>query len=95
MDAMATTPPDRRQLAVRSWAERERIEVAVSDCGAGISPDVIHRLFEPFVTTKAEGMGIGLAISRSIVEAHGGTITARNNPDRGATFSFGVPRART
>jgi signal transduction histidine kinase len=56
---------------------------------------VIHRLFEPFVTTKADGMGIGLAISRSIIEAHGGSINLRNNPGDGATFFFTVPCART
>jgi signal transduction histidine kinase len=52
---------------------------------------MLPKVFEPFVTTKAKGMGIGLAVSRAIIEAHGGRLWAQNNPDRGATISFTVP----
>ncbi len=64
--------------------------VAVSDTGHGIAPDRLDQVFEPFYTTKAQGMGMGLAISRTIIEAHGGTIWAENNNHGGATFSFAV-----
>jgi two-component system sensor kinase FixL len=64
--------------------------VTVSDTGPGISPDELDRIFDPFVTAKANGMGIGLSISRSIVEAHGGKLWAESGA-RGATFHFTVP----
>jgi signal transduction histidine kinase len=70
------------------------MEVAVSDTGCGLSADQAKdpdQLFEGFSTTKPDGMGLGLAISRSILEAHGGSLAARQNPDRGATFSFTLP----
>jgi signal transduction histidine kinase len=67
--------------------------ISVSDNGAGIDPAVATRLFEPFVTTKSEGMGLGLLVTRSIVESHGGRIWATPNPDRGATFTFTLPVA--
>jgi PAS domain S-box-containing protein len=68
--------------------------LSVSDNGPGIIQDVMETLFEPFNTTKPEGLGMGLAISRSIVEEHGGRLWAENNTDGGATFSFTVPVAR-
>ncbi len=61
--------------------------VSFSDTGAGISADLLDKLFTPFLTSKAKGTGLGLAIAQKIVEAHGGAIEARNNPDRGATFT--------
>jgi signal transduction histidine kinase len=65
--------------------------VAVQDAGHGIPPGVSARLFESFFSTKKSGMGLGLSISRSIVQAHCGRIWAENNADRGATFQFTLP----
>ena len=67
--------------------------VSVSDTGSGVSEEVRGRLFEPFMTTKKEGMGVGLSICRTIVEAHGGAIWAENDDGAGATFAFTLPRA--
>jgi two-component system, LuxR family, sensor kinase FixL len=67
------------------------VEVSVVDQGAGIPEADLERIFEPFVTTKATGMGLGLAICRSIVEAHGGRLWATNNADRGATLHCEFP----
>lgn len=69
------------------------VEAFVADTGPGISEDVAARLFHPFVTGKADGMGVGLSISRNIIEAHGGAIRAEVNADGGATFRFTLPRA--
>ena len=86
IDAMDGSP--RRELKISSHALGDLIEVAVADTGPGISDDVAERLFHPFVTTKETGMGIGLSISRTIIESHGGRITAERNPEGGATFRF-------
>jgi two-component system sensor kinase FixL len=64
------------------------VEVRISDTGPGLAPEVLERLFQPFVTTKAEGMGVGLSICRTIIEAHGGEISAFNRPEGGAVFRF-------
>jgi signal transduction histidine kinase len=91
MDAMAETPVHRRRVIVRSRIVRSLVEVSVHDCGPGIAPDVAARLFEPFTSTKSNGMGIGLTIVRGIMEAHHGTIEARNGDDGGATFVLTLP----
>ena len=70
-----------------------RIEVAVADSGTGISADLLPRLFEPFVTTKPAGLGIGLSVAHDIVTRHGGRLWAENNPHGGATFRFTLPAA--
>ena len=83
---------DRRVVTVRTTAGGDGYqEVAVADTGPGIAPDIAVQLFKPFVTTKAEGMGIGLSICRSIIEAHGGRIWAEPNPGGGTIFRFVVP----
>ena len=64
------------------------VEVSVADTGSGIAPEVMAQLFQPFVTTKPQGMGVGLSICKTIVEAHGGQIVARANPGGGTIFSF-------
>lgn len=92
VDAMAEV--ERRELEIRVQADgAHAILVTVSDSGPGLSPDVRERLFQPFVTTKAAGMGVGLSICRTIIEAHGGRIWAENKRGGGATFAFTLPRA--
>jgi signal transduction histidine kinase len=71
------------------------VEFGIHDSGKGIAEDQLPRLFEPFFTTKSEGLGMGLTISRSIVEAHGGDISAENHPRGGATFRVWLPTGRT
>lgn len=82
---------EERQLTVRTYPEGRFVAVEVSDTGSGIADEVAERLFKPFVTTKASGMGIGLSISKRIVEAHGGEISVTRNASGGATFRFTLP----
>jgi two-component system, LuxR family, sensor kinase FixL len=87
MDAMKDTPEGARQLTVQTRSNSQgSVELAVTDCGCGIAPDRMPRLFESFFTTKKDGMGLGLSIARSIIEAHQGRIWAENNSGGGATF---------
>lgn len=95
IEALSECPPGERIVSVRSRAVPEGIEVSVSDRGTGVGPDEMPRLFEPFFTSKATGMGMGLPISRTIVEAHGGRIWAENNDAGGATFSFVLPQRQS
>jgi len=89
-DAMSDTRPGERLVVVSTMMGSDaRIEVR--DSGSGIAPETLARIFEPFVTTKREGLGLGLAICRSIVTAHGGHLSAANNPERGATFTVSLP----
>jgi two-component system, LuxR family, sensor kinase FixL len=93
-DAMTTVAPASRRLSLSVKGNGDgHVKVAVRDSGTGISEDVLRRMFEPFVTTKPDGMGLGLAVCRTIVEAHHGTLNATNNADRGATFEFTLPAA--
>ena len=93
MDAMAETPSGRRQVTISTDVRTADVEVSVRDTGPGVPAEILGRLFTPFVTTKSHGLGIGLTIARSIVDAHGGTIAARNNPDGGATFTVTLRRS--
>jgi len=82
---------DLRQVSITMSEDQNEIRVAVRDSGEGITPVAMPQIFEPFFTTKPKGMGMGLAIARSIVKAHGGEISARRNPDRGSTFEIVLP----
>jgi two-component system, LuxR family, sensor kinase FixL len=87
IEAMETT--NRRELVIStSHAEDEMVAVSVADTGSGIAPERVSQLFQPFVTTKPQGMGVGLSISRTIVEAHGGRLWCEPNPGGGTVFRF-------
>ena len=96
MDAMSECPADARSLVVRVRnASAGSVEVSVTDRGSGLAPEAAARIFESFFTTKPQGLGMGLAISRTIIEAHGGKIRGENNPGRGATFTVTLPAAKS
>jgi two-component system sensor kinase FixL len=82
-----------RILTVAAERQGGWVEVRVADSGPGLPPPVRSHLFQPFVTTKPEGLGVGLSICRTIVEGHGGVLTADDNPAIGAVFRFTVPAA--
>ena len=84
-----------RRLVVRtSSIDESNVLVEVQDSGTGIVAEKLESIFDPFVTSKPEGLGMGLSICRSIIERHGGKISAANNPDRGAKFSVTLPVTR-
>ena len=93
MDAVKDSAQRRVRVRTRSL-DAKTVEVAVDDSGAGIPADQLSRVFDPFFTTKPNGMGLGLAISRTIIEAHGGRLTCANNPAGGATFRFTLPAGK-
>jgi signal transduction histidine kinase len=80
-----------RDLLISSEGGADRVRVAVQDSGPGLNPQSVNRLFEAFYTTKPEGMGMGLTICRSIIEAHGGRLWVTANEPRGAMFQFILP----
>ncbi|HEY4232287.1 MAG TPA: ATP-binding protein, partial [Lacipirellulaceae bacterium] len=91
-DAMSDESPDERRLGVRTRSLKcAAVEFSISDCGRGLAVGEEYKIFDAFYTTKEEGIGLGLAISRTIVEAHGGQLVAAANPDRGITMSFSLP----
>jgi PAS domain S-box-containing protein len=92
-DAMRGVDDRPRQLLVRTEPdEDDRVRLSVQDSGVGFGPEDAERLFEAFYTTKTDGMGIGLSVSRSIIESHGGILRAELNDGPGATFTFSIPR---
>ena len=97
MDAMSSTEESRRTVSIGGSTEvrdnQRVIVIAVRDCGIGLKREEMDRLFEAFYTTKPQGMGMGLAISRSIIEAHGGRLWAESNQGAGAIFLFSLPVA--
>ena len=80
-----------RKIKISTAMSDSMVQLSVTDCGAGIPEDTLNRMFEPFHTTKEQGLGLGLAISRAIVVAHGGYLRAKNNVEGGATFSLSLP----
>jgi PAS domain S-box-containing protein len=91
MDAMADADDSSRRIEVRTKSLGNQVELSVSDSGHGIPPDRLQDIFEPFVTTKSDGLGLGLVIARSVVDEHFGTIEAENGPVRGAIFRVRLP----
>ena len=91
MEAVDVDENGERQVLIRTSVSNDYLEVSVSDTGPPLTKSVIERAFERFFTTKAKGMGLGLPISRSIIEAHGGRLGIKANPGRGATVWFTLP----
>lgn len=92
MEAMESCAPERRRLTIRTAGHPGNLaEIVVADTGPGLPPEIRGDLFEPFVTTKPDGMGIGLSICRSIIAAHGGTLSAESSDVMGTTFRFTLP----
>ena len=94
-DAMRTLPETGRVMTISSALETGMIRLCVADSGPGVPAAAMDKLFEPFWTTKAEGMGIGLAVCRSIVAAHHGTLDVENAPEGGAVFCARLPASTT
>ena len=91
-EAMSAIEERPRELLIRTGSDAaDRVRLSVQDTGVGLAPHDVQRLFEPFYTTKSEGMGIGLSVSRSIIERHDGRLWAEPNSGPGATFAFSIP----
>jgi signal transduction histidine kinase len=94
LEAMEAIPAAQRRLCLRTQAyANQTVEVSVEDRGTGLNPTARKHLFEPFSTTKQHGMGMGLAISQSIIKRHGGNLWATDNPSGGSTFHFTLPKS--
>ena len=93
IEAMSSLPNRERRMVIRSRCEGDTIVVTVEDSGPPLASDILERLFVPFYTTKSTGLGMGLSISRSIVQAHGGAIDAQRGADRGLRVRFTLPVA--
>jgi len=91
-DAMSGVEDRPRQLTIRTKRDDgDHVRLSVQDAGTGFEPESMNRLFEAFYTTKSDGMGMGLSVSRSIIENHDGRLWATRNEGPGATFSFSIP----
>lgn len=90
-DAVAENAPELRRVYLRTEAEAQHVAVHVEDHGPGLEDHELERIFDPFYTTKTDGLGLGLSISRAIVAAHQGSLHASRNPERGMTFSVKLP----
>jgi len=96
LDALDESTDENRRIFIQaSQIEDGMIQIVLSDNGTGIEPEKLPHLFEPFFTTKEDGMGIGLAISKAIVDAHGGKITAENSPRGGTVVRFTLKAGRS
>jgi C4-dicarboxylate-specific signal transduction histidine kinase len=91
VQAMAETPSDDRRLRIATSSDAKEVEVSVEDRGHGIDPEKIDSIFEPLATWKPGGTGMGLAISNSIIQSHGGKMWAENRPEGGARVGFSLP----
>jgi signal transduction histidine kinase len=91
IDAMKDTPDENRTIHIRTSSVEEFAELSVSDRGPGIPEDKLKEVFQPFYTSKVEGMGMGLSIARTIIEAHNGQISAKNRDHGGASFRIRIP----
>ena len=91
IDAMKDTPTENRIISIRTSRVENFAQLSVSDRGSGIPEDKLKEVFEPFFTSKAEGMGMGLSIARTIIEAHDGLISAKNRDHGGASFRIRLP----
>jgi signal transduction histidine kinase len=91
IQAMSDVADGQRDLLINTEATNDGAHVGVRDTGPGLRPESLPRLFEPFYTTKTDGMGMGLSICRSIIEAHGGRLWATRNTPQGAFFQFTIP----
>jgi signal transduction histidine kinase len=92
-DAMRDVDDRPRELLIKTESDdNKNVQLTVRDTGIGFAPDAANRLFDSFYTTKDDGMGVGLSVSRSIVEAHRGRIWASANEGPGSSFAFSIPR---
>ncbi|MGA6983650.1 MAG: ATP-binding protein, partial [Candidatus Sulfotelmatobacter sp.] len=92
IEAMTSVHNRSRKLLIRSQIQDEReVRIAVEDSGIGVKAEIMARLFEPFFTTRSQGIGMGLPISRSIIEAHGGRLWAESTVNQGSIFQFTLP----
>ncbi len=94
IDAMKDAPSENRTISIRTSRVENFAQLSVSDRGSGIPEDKLKKVFEPFFTSKAEGMGMGLSIARTIVEAHHGLVWAKNRDHGGASFRIRLPLVR-
>jgi len=93
---MASVDDGPRQVLIQTERdEGDRVRLTVQDAGIGLAPDAMDKLFQAFYTTKSSGMCIGLSVSRSIIEQHGGRLWGEPNDGPGATFAFSIPRDPT
>ena len=90
-DAMASLPGERKLTIMSRSLDEKEVEFSVWDNGPGLSADNVEQVFEPFVTTKADGMGLGLSVCKTIVKSHGGRIWAQHNDGPGASFHVALP----
>jgi two-component system sensor kinase FixL len=93
LEAMERSEVRELRIATRYLSDRRQAQVTVADTGPGIAPEIAARLFQPFVSSKEHGMGLGLSICREIVEAHGGQLSAKANRPTGTVFSMMLPIA--